>query len=67
MVSFLGGLRAGEIASLKLNHAINDGGRIAVVNTEGNVQNLLRVTRIDRLFPICHDVPSALATIERAG
>ena len=49
-----------------LNHAVHDGGRIAVVNAEGNVQNLFRVSRVDRLFPICHDVPSALAAIERS-
>lgn len=48
-----------------LNHAVSDGGRIAVVNTDGNVQDLLRIACLDRLFPICHDVPSALAAIER--
>ncbi len=50
-----------------LNHAVEDGGRIALVNTEGNVQHLFRVTQLDRLFPICHDVPTALTAIERAG
>ncbi len=49
-----------------LNNAIADGGRIALVNTEGAVQELLRVTQLDRLFPICHDVPTALTAIERA-
>ncbi len=49
-----------------LNHAVSDGGRIAVVNGDGNVQDLFRITRLDRLFPICHDVPSALAAIERS-
>ena len=48
-----------------LNNAIADGGRIALVNTEGAVQELLRVTQLDRLFPICHDVPTALTAIER--
>ncbi len=49
-----------------LNNAIAEGGRIALVNTEGAVQELLRATRLDRLFPICHDVPAALTAIERA-
>ncbi len=50
-----------------LNHAVEDGGRIALVNTEGNVQHLFRVTQLNRLFPICHDVPTALTAIERAA
>ncbi len=50
-----------------LNNAIAGGGRIALVNTEGTVQELLRVTQLDRLFPICHDVPTALTAIERAA
>jgi len=49
-----------------LNNAIAQGGRIALVNTEGAVQELLRATQLDRLFPICHDVPAALTAIERA-
>ena len=49
-----------------LNHAIQGGGRIALVNTDSNVQDLFRVTQINRLFPICHDVPAALTAIERA-
>ncbi len=50
-----------------LNHAVEGGGRIALVNTEGNVQHLFRVTQLNRLFPICHDVPTALTAIERAA
>ncbi len=49
-----------------LNHAIEDGGRIALVNSESGVQDLFRMTRLDRRFPICHDVPAALAAVERA-
>ena len=48
-----------------LNCAVQDGGKIALVNAEGNVQDLFRITRLDRLFPICHNVPAALATVER--
>ena len=50
-----------------LNHAVQGGGRIALVNTDGNVQDLFRVTNLNRLFPICHDVPTALTAIERAA
>ncbi len=50
-----------------LNHAVEGGGRIALVNTDGNVQDLFRVTHLNRLFPICHDVPTALTAIERAA
>ena len=49
-----------------LNHAVQDGGRIALVNTDSNVQELFRITQLSRLFPVCHDVPSALTAIERA-
>ena len=48
-----------------LNNAVSGGGRIVLVNTDGHVHDLFRLTRLDRLFPICHDVPSALATIEK--
>ncbi len=50
-----------------LNHAVEGGGRIALVNTDCNVQDLFRVTHLNRLFPICHDVPTALTAIERAA
>ena len=50
-----------------LNHAVQGGGRIALVNTDSNVQHLFRVTQLNRLFPICHDVPTALTAIERAA
>ena len=50
-----------------LNHAVQGGGRIALVNTDGNVQHLFRLTQLNRLFPICHDVPTALTAIERAA
>lgn len=48
-----------------LNHAVKGGGRIALVNSDSNVQHLFRVTQLNRLFPICHDVPTALTAIER--
>ena len=41
------------------------GGRIAVVNADRSVQYLFKLTKLDRVFPICADVMTALATIER--
>lgn len=48
-----------------LNHMSKDGGRIALANTANSVQYLFRMTRLDRVFPICGDVMSALAAVER--
>jgi len=48
-----------------LNHATADGGRIALANADTGIQGLFRTTSLDRRFPICHDVPSALAQVER--
>jgi anti-anti-sigma factor len=48
-----------------LNNAVTTGGRIALVNGEGRILDLFRLARLDRHFPICHDVTSALAAIER--
>jgi anti-anti-sigma factor len=42
------------------------GGRIALVNPDHGVSYLFRLTRLDRVFPICADVMSALAAVERA-
>lgn len=43
------------------------GGRIALVNTQRNVQFLFKLTRLDRLFPICTDVLRAIERVERDG
>lgn len=43
------------------------GGRIALVNAGGNVEYLFKLTRLDRLFPICRDVMKAIEVVERAG
>lgn len=42
------------------------GGRIALVNTDRNVEYLFRLTRLDRVFPICRDVMAALKVIEES-
>ncbi len=39
-------------------------GRIALVNADGNVAYLFRITRLDRVFPICRDVMAALSAVE---
>ena len=36
-----------------------------ITNADRSVQYLFRLTRLDRVFPICTDVLSALSTIER--
>lgn len=43
----------------------NQGGRIALVNAANNVEYLFKLTRLDRLFPICRDVMRAIETVER--
>ena len=48
-----------------LNAQTQRGGLIALVNADRSVQYLFRLTRLDRVFPICTDVLSALSTIER--
>lgn len=48
-----------------LNHASANGGRIALVHCEGRMLDIFRATRLDRKFPLCHDVMSALAAVEK--
>lgn len=48
-----------------LNSMAKTGGRIAIANGEQNVQQLFRMTRLDRVFPICRDVMSAITAVER--
>lgn len=43
------------------------GGRIALVNAGQSVSYLFKLTRLDRLFPICRDVMQAIAAVERGG
>ena len=50
-----------------LNYAAADGGRIALANADAAVQGLFRTTSLDRRFPICPDVASALANVERGA
>lgn len=41
------------------------GGRIALVNPSQSVSYLFKLTKLDRLFPICRDVMMAIAAVER--
>ncbi len=41
------------------------GGRIALVNASANVEYLFKLTRLDRVFPICRDVMKAIEVVER--
>lgn len=50
-----------------LNRMAADGGRIAMVNPEHGVEYLFRMTRLDRVFPICTDVMTALKAVERVS
>jgi len=43
------------------------GGRIALVNPSEHIAYLLRLTRLDRLFPISRDVMTAIAQLEQAA
>ncbi|RMD63321.1 MAG: anti-sigma factor antagonist, partial [Planctomycetota bacterium] len=43
------------------------GGRIALVNPSEHIAYLLRLTRLDRLFPISRDVMAAITQLEQAA
>ena len=40
-------------------------GRIAVAGVQENVRFLFRVTKLDKVFPLCTDVPSAIRVMEQ--
>jgi anti-sigma B factor antagonist len=48
-----------------LNRLAAKGGKIALANADRNVQSLFRMTRLDRVFPICSDVMAAINAVER--
>ena len=50
-----------------LNRMAASGGRIALANADHGVQYLFRMTRLDRVFPICSGVMAALDAMERAS
>jgi len=50
-----------------LNRLSVHGGKIALVNPLHSVHYIFRLTRLDRVFRICSDVPTALDAVERGG
>ncbi len=40
-------------------------GRIAVSQVQENVRFLFRVTKLDKVFPLCADVPAAIRMVEQ--
>lgn len=43
------------------------GGGIALANVAQNVEYLFKLTRLDRVFPVCRDVMKAIEVVERAA
>jgi anti-anti-sigma factor len=48
-----------------LNHLVARGGKLALVNPDRSVAYLFKLTRLDRIFPICANVMAALAVVNR--
>ena len=48
-----------------LNRLAVNGGQIALVNPNQSVDYVFKLTRLDRVFRLCHDVPSALDAVQR--
>jgi anti-sigma B factor antagonist len=48
-----------------LNRVSSMGGRIALANTHHSVEYLFRLTRLDRVFPICGNVVAALDLLQK--
>ncbi len=48
-----------------LNRLSQSGGRIALANPASEVAHIFRITRLDRVFPICGDVLAAMSVLER--
>jgi anti-anti-sigma regulatory factor len=65
-VQYMDSMCIGVLVEL-LTKLREDGGRIALVNTAHNVEYLFKLTRLDRVFPICRDVMKAIEAVERAA
>lgn len=49
-----------------LNNRLNMlGGRVAVVNASCGLEDMFRLTQLDRMLPICRDVMKAVAIVSR--
>lgn len=65
-VNYMDSMCVGVLVEL-LTTLKDAGGRIALVNASTNVEYLFKLTRLDRVFPICRDVMKAIEAVERAG
>jgi anti-sigma B factor antagonist len=65
-VQYMDSMCIGVLVEL-LTRLREGGGRIALVNTAHNVEYLFKLTRLDRVFPICRDVMKAIEVVERAA
>lgn len=65
-VQYMDSACVGALVEL-LNRLQKRDGRIALVNAARSVEYLFKLTRLDRVFPLCRDVMGALKTVERGG
>jgi anti-anti-sigma factor len=65
-VQYMDSMCVGVLVEL-LTRLKEAGGRIALVNAASNVEYLFKLTRLDRVFPICRDVMKAIEVVEREG
>lgn len=63
-VQYIDSMCIGVLVEL-LTKLRDHGGRIAFVNAEHNLECLFKLTRLDRVFPMCRDVMKAIEVIER--
>lgn len=50
-----------------LNRMSAQGGRIALVNPGQSVSYIFKLTRLDRVFPMCNDVMAGIEAVETGG
>ena len=50
-----------------LNRLAVRGGRIALANAVDSVRSVFCLSRLDRLFPVCHTVMAAIEAVEGSG
>src|SRR3954469_8845398 len=63
-VQYMDSMCVGVLVEL-LTTLKDGGGRIALVNAAANVEYLFKLTKLDRVFPICRDVMKAIQVVER--
>ena len=65
-VRFMDSAAVGKLVEA-MNALSRSGGRIALVNPGQGVAYMFKLTRLDRIFPMCRDVMSALNIVERGA